>query len=51
MTPLTAFEQIIDASGVAPRRGAGAQLVQNLHPHDRGPKGTHHGTVIANGNL
>ena len=30
---------------------AGAQLVQDLHPHDRGPKGTHHGAVIANGNL
>jgi hypothetical protein len=34
-----------------PLRGAGAQLVQDLHPHDRGPKGTHHGAVIANGNL
>ena len=28
-----------------------AQLVQDLHPHDRGPKGTHHGAIIANGNL
>src|SRR5258708_17922840 len=34
-----------------PLRNAGAQLVQDLHPHDRGPKGTHHGAVIANGNL
>jgi hypothetical protein len=34
-----------------PMRGAGAQLVQDLHPHDRGPKGTHHGAIIANGNL
>ena len=34
-----------------PLRGAGAQLVQDLHPHDRGPKGTHHGAVISNGNL
>jgi hypothetical protein len=34
-----------------PLRGAGAQLVQDLHPHDRGPKGTHHGAIIANGNL
>jgi hypothetical protein len=34
-----------------PLRQAGAQLVQDLHPHDRGPKGTHHGAVIANGNL
>jgi hypothetical protein len=35
----------------APLRAAGAQLVQDLHPHDRGPKGTHHGAIIANGNL
>jgi hypothetical protein len=34
-----------------PLRNAGAQLVQDLHPHDRGPKGTHHGAVIANGCL
>jgi hypothetical protein len=34
-----------------PLRTAGAQLVQDLHPHDRGPKGTHHGAVISNGNL
>ncbi len=35
----------------APLRAAGAQLIQDLHPHDRGPKGTHDGAVIANGNL
>jgi len=34
-----------------PLRLAGAQLVQDLHPHDRGPKGTHHGAIISNGNL
>ena len=34
-----------------PARAAGAQLVQDLHPHDRGPKGTHDGAIIANGNL
>jgi len=34
-----------------PLRNAGASLVQDLHPHDRGPRGTHHGAVIANGNL
>jgi hypothetical protein len=34
-----------------PVRAAGGQLVQDLHPHDRGPKGTHHGAIIANGNL
>ena len=35
----------------SPLRQAGARLVQDLHPNDRGPKGTHQGTVIANGNL
>jgi len=34
-----------------PLRHSGAQLVQDLHPSDRGPRGTHHGAVIANGNL
>jgi hypothetical protein len=34
-----------------PLRAAGAQLVQDLHPGDRGPKGTCEGAVIANGNL
>jgi hypothetical protein len=34
-----------------PLRRAGAQLVQDLHPHDRGPRGTHEGAIIANGNL
>src|SRR6266699_405043 len=51
---------ILDDSGYAhrdadawalPLRAAGAQLVQDLHPHDRGPKGTHAGAIIANGNL
>ena len=34
-----------------PLRAAGAQLIQDLHPLDRGPRGTHHGAIIANGNL
>ena len=34
-----------------PLRAAGASLIQDLHPADRGPKGTHAGAVIANGNL
>ncbi|HUZ26259.1 MAG TPA: hypothetical protein VMV07_21095 [Streptosporangiaceae bacterium] len=51
---------IIDDSGYAhrdaeawavPLRNVGAQLVQDLHPHDRGPRGTHQGAIIANGNL
>ena len=51
---------ILDDSGYAhrdadawalPLRAVGAALVQDLHPHDRGPKGTHQGAIIANGNL
>jgi hypothetical protein len=51
---------ILDDSGYAhrdagawaiPLRQAGAQLIQDLHPPDRGPKDTHHGAIIANGNL
>jgi hypothetical protein len=34
-----------------PLRQHGARLIQDLHPHDRGPRGTHHGAIIANGNL
>jgi hypothetical protein len=34
-----------------PLRQAGARLVQDLHPHDRGPKGTHEGAIISNGCL
>ena len=39
------------AAWAIPLRRAGASLVQDLHPHDRGPRGTHHGAVICNGNL
>jgi hypothetical protein len=39
------------AAWAIPLRAAGAQLVQDLHPHDRGPKGTHEGAIISNGNL
>jgi hypothetical protein len=55
-----ALGDVIDDSGYAhrdaaawaiPLRRAGAQLVQDLHPSDRGPRGTHHGAIIANGNL
>jgi hypothetical protein len=34
-----------------PLRRAGASLVQDLHPADRGPRGTHDGAVICNGCL
>jgi hypothetical protein len=39
------------AAWAVPLRRTGAQLVQDLHPHDRGPNGTHGGAIIANGNL
>jgi hypothetical protein len=34
-----------------PLRAAGAQLVQDPHPAGRGPQGTVHGAIIANGSL
>ncbi len=34
-----------------PVRALGAQLIVDLHPHDRGPKTTHHGAICANGAL
>ncbi len=34
-----------------PLRRAGASLVIDLHPHDRGPHGTHGGAICHNGNL
>src|SRR6266852_8757679 len=55
-----ALGDILDDSGYAhrdaeawaiPLRQAGAQLIQDLHPSDRGPRGTHQGAIIANGNL
>jgi len=55
-----ALGDIIDDSGYAhraaeawaiPLRAAGAQLIQDLHPSDRGPQGTHQGAIIANGSL
>jgi hypothetical protein len=34
-----------------PLRALGAAIVTDLHPHDRGPRGTFAGAVIADGNL
>lgn len=34
-----------------PLRRAGARLVMDLHPSDRGTKGTHQGAIACNGNL
>jgi hypothetical protein len=34
-----------------PLRALGADLIMDLHPHDRGTQGTHHGAICFNGNL
>ncbi|HLG66737.1 MAG TPA: hypothetical protein VKV36_02565, partial [Acidimicrobiales bacterium] len=34
-----------------PLRAAGADLVVDVHPQDRGPQGTHGGAICHNGNL
>ena len=56
----TAIGDVIGDSGYAhraatawalPVRRLGGRLIQDLHPSDRGPKGTHNGAIIANGNL
>lgn len=35
----------------SPLRRAGVSLVMDLHPQDQGPRGTHQGAIISNGNL
>ncbi|HET9969053.1 MAG TPA: hypothetical protein VFQ68_12535 [Streptosporangiaceae bacterium] len=45
------YSHRIPVNWALPLRLAGAQLVQDLHPHDRGSKGTHDGAITANGNL
>jgi hypothetical protein len=39
------------ATFALPLRTLGVQLVIDLHPNDRGPKGTHHGAITSNGQL
>ena len=34
-----------------PIRALGIDLIHDLHPNDRGPHGTHHGAICANGQL
>jgi len=41
----------VPACFALPLRSAGASLVMDLHPHDRGTQGTHQGAVSCNGNL
>jgi hypothetical protein len=45
------YSHRVPGNWASPLRAAGAALVQDLHPHDRGTKGTHAGAVIANGSL
>jgi hypothetical protein len=45
------YSHRVPGNWAAPLRRAGAALVQDLHPGDRGPRGTHQGPVTANGNL
>lgn len=41
----------VEGSFALPLRAAGASLVIDLHPHDRGTRGTHQGAICWNGNL
>jgi hypothetical protein len=41
----------LPAHWALPLRALGARIVTDLHPHDRGPHGTHAGAIMANGNL
>ena len=45
------YSHRVPQNWASPLRQAGAQLVQDLHPNDRGPRGAHAGAVIANGSL
>jgi hypothetical protein len=45
------YSHRVPRNWASPLRQAGAALIQDLHPGDRGPRGTHEGAVISNGNL
>jgi len=45
------YSHRVPADWATPLRRAGASLIQDLHPHDRGPQGTHQGAVACNGSL
>jgi len=45
------YSHRIPGTWANPLRAAGAQLVVDLHPSDRGPQGTCEGAIICNGNL
>jgi len=45
------YSHRVPATWASPLRQAGAQLIHDLHPSDRGPRGTHEGAIICNGCL
>jgi len=45
------YSHRVPRNWASPLRRSGAALIQDLHPGDRGPRGTHEGAVISNGNL
>jgi hypothetical protein len=45
------YSNRVPSTWAIPLRRLGARLVTDLHPHDRGPKGTYAGALICNGNL
>jgi len=45
------FSHRVPETWATPLRAAGAALVQDLHPNDRGPQGTCQGAIICNGSL
>ena len=49
--PDSGYSHRVPATWATPLRAAGAQLIVDLHPNDRGPRGTHDGAIIASGNL
>ena len=47
----TGYSYRVPETWALPIRALGIDLIQDLHPNDRGPKGTHHGAIINNGQL
>ncbi len=45
------YSHRVAGNWAAKLRAIGGRLVQDLHPDDRGPRGTHEGAICANGNL
>lgn len=45
------YSHRIPAHWALPLRALGADLIMDLHPHDRGTQGTHHGAICFNGSL